>query len=176
MDSLIRATSSVFSSVLFCAVFWMIFGIVGMSLFSGRMHRCVCVASENCDILLSEIRTKTDCEFTEGLEWENSSINFDNIFKSIHSLFYLATLVGWSEIMYICVNSTGPNTLPEPYHNPAVAFYFVLVVLMCSFFSLNLVTFILGVQFLVPCGLITVFRKCTYYGFWTWSFIKLSWK
>merc|ERR1719219_823377 len=86
---------------------------------------------------------RADCEYVEeqsGLcSWEDEIFNFNNVFQSIHTLFVVASMSGWNEIMYNGVDAKEMDYLPEKNVKPYAALYFVVIILVCAFFSLNLI-------------------------------------
>lgn len=64
---------------------------------------------------------------------------FDNLFQSLWSLFQIATLENWQGIMYQGMNITGPDLQPVYNYSTAMAIYFVVFIIVCSFFVLSLV-------------------------------------
>lgn len=63
----------------------------------------------------------------ESLNW--GITNFDNLAYAFLTIFQCTTMEGWTTIMYIYQNSYSKYVTP---------IYFILVILVCSFFILNL--------------------------------------
>ena len=63
----------------------------------------------------------------ENLNW--GITNFDNIAYAFLTIFQVTTMEGWTNIMYIYQNSYSLYITP---------LYFILLLLICSFFILNL--------------------------------------
>jgi len=61
------------------------------------------------------------------------------------TLFIVASLEGWPDIMLAAVDSTGVDKGPEPENSPLNAYFFIIFILIGSFFLLN---FFIGVLFL----------------------------
>ncbi|XDV49120.1 hypothetical protein PO909_018431, partial [Leuciscus waleckii] len=126
-----------------------IYAIIGLELFIGRMHRtCFYIGTENyadddplpcafaghgrqCNINGSECRGK----------WEgpNGGItNFDNFFFAMLTVFQCITMEGWTDVLYWMNDAIG-------FELPWV--YFVSLVIFGSFFVLNLVLGVLSGEF-----------------------------
>ncbi|XP_072538443.1 voltage-dependent L-type calcium channel subunit alpha-1D [Salminus brasiliensis] len=126
-----------------------IYAIIGLELFIGRMHKtCFYVGTE-----LYVDDDPTPCAFagngrfcvgnnTEcrgGWEGPNGGItNFDNIFFAMLTVFQCITMEGWTDVLYWMNDAIG---LELPW------IYFVSLVIFGSFFVLNLVLGVLSGEF-----------------------------
>jgi len=110
-------------------------------LFTWQNGQCACLQSElDCETMLGDVLTKDDClAHPDAMEWTNSLWNFDHVFQSIHTLFVMATLSGWAGTMYEGINVVGVDKQPQEWHNKYLGIYFVIAIVICSFFSLNLI-------------------------------------
>ncbi|XP_068997745.1 LOW QUALITY PROTEIN: voltage-dependent L-type calcium channel subunit alpha-1D-like [Embiotoca jacksoni] len=126
-----------------------IYAIIGLELFIGRMHK-------TCYFATSGLMVEDDpspCAFagngrfcvTNGTEcrgkWEgpNGGItNFDNIFFAMLTVFQCITMEGWTDVLYWMNDAIG-------YEIPWV--YFVSLVIFGSFFIINLVLGVLSGEF-----------------------------
>uniref|UniRef100_A0A4W5NQA3 Voltage-dependent L-type calcium channel subunit alpha n=1 Tax=Hucho hucho TaxID=62062 RepID=A0A4W5NQA3_9TELE len=126
-----------------------IYAIIGLELFLGRMHK-------TCFYLGTELNVDDDptpCAFAgngrdcvgNGTEcrgpWEgpNGGItNFDNIFFAMLTVFQCITMEGWTDVLYWMNDAIG-------FEIPWV--YFVSLVIFGSFFVLNLVLGVLSGEF-----------------------------
>ena len=61
------------------------------------------------------------------------------------TLFVVASLEGWPDIMFLALDYTGPTKGPGYDVSPGFMMYFVIFILIGSFFFLN---FFIGVLFL----------------------------
>ncbi|XP_066499275.1 voltage-dependent L-type calcium channel subunit alpha-1D isoform X2 [Hoplias malabaricus] len=126
-----------------------IYAIIGLELFIGRMHKtCFYVGTE-----LYVEDDPTPCAFagngrfcvgnnTEcrgGWEGPNGGItNFDNIFFAMLTVFQCITMEGWTDVLYWMNDAIG-------FELPWI--YFVSLVIFGSFFVLNLVLGVLSGEF-----------------------------
>jgi len=150
MTALVKAIPGVLTVLGFCFMFWFVLAVLGVFFFSGKLFACECTypeGFEECNLTDAAGETvkygdfgKEECNAYDGdIEWTNFTFNFDNVFYGIHTLFVVATLSGWNDVMFRCVDSTGEDTAPEAYHTPIVGIYFIFIIILCSFFSLNLI-------------------------------------
>ncbi|XP_070400944.1 voltage-dependent L-type calcium channel subunit alpha-1D isoform X4 [Nothobranchius furzeri] len=126
-----------------------IYAIIGLELFIGRMHK-------TCYDISTGVMVEDDpspCNFagvgrfcvSNGTEcrgkWEgpNGGItNFDNIFFAMLTVFQCITMEGWTEVLYWMNDAIG-------YDIPWI--YFVSLVIFGSFFIINLVLGVLSGEF-----------------------------
>jgi hypothetical protein len=71
--------------------------------------------------------------------------NFDNVLRAMNTLFIVSSLEGWPDIMLQAVDSTATNMGPKEEASVANSLYFVIFIMIGSFFFLN---FFIGVLFL----------------------------
>lgn len=74
--------------------------------------------------------------YYEDLLW--GYINFDNLARALLTIFQSVTMEAWSDIMYLCMDAVG--------YTPS-SIYFVLLMLLGSFFALNLLLAVLENSF-----------------------------
>ncbi len=136
VQSLWNAIPAIGNVVVFCGLFWLIFGILGVSLFGGRFWYCT---DPDIQYQYQCIDTYID---ENGYEmdrlWLNPPQNFDNIWRSIRTLFQVATLSSWNEVMHAAVDTTTIGQVRSKGNNEGYAIFFLLFIIICSFFTLNL--------------------------------------
>ena len=96
VSSLLGAIPSILNVILVCLLFWLIFGIMGVQLFSGRFYKCV--YANQSRVPFEECSNMAEC-LAKNYTWKNSRLNFDNVLNSYLSLLQVATFKGWIEIM-----------------------------------------------------------------------------
>ncbi|KAE8292932.1 Voltage-dependent L-type calcium channel subunit alpha-1F [Larimichthys crocea] len=126
-----------------------IYAIIGLELFIGRMHK-TCYSMSSGLIVEDD---PTPCAFAgsgrfcegNGTEcrgkWEgpNGGItNFDNVFFAMLTVFQCITMEGWTDVLYWMNDAIG-------YEIPWI--YFVSLVIFGSFFIINLVLGVLSGEF-----------------------------
>uniref|UniRef100_A0A8C5SRN1 Sodium channel protein n=1 Tax=Laticauda laticaudata TaxID=8630 RepID=A0A8C5SRN1_LATLA len=141
VNALLGAIPSIMNVLLVCLIFWLIFSIVGVSLFAGKFGKCINRTETNSVINESVIFRKLDCKnknSTGQLYWTNVKVNFDNVGLGYLALLQVATFKGWMDIMYAAVDSTGVELQPKWEHSKYMYIYFVIFIIFGSFFTLNL--------------------------------------
>ena len=128
-DSLI----AIFNVIVVLLIVWLIFAILGVSLLAGKLYNC-----SN-----PSIQSQDECG-AFGFNWEVIEPNYDNVINAISTLFILSSEEGWPDIMYQAIDSRGVGLAPKRDSNPYLAYYFVVFILIGSFFFLN---FFIGVVF-----------------------------
>ena len=71
--------------------------------------------------------------------------NFDNAFRGFLSLYVVSSLEGWPDIMLQAIDITKVDYGPKKENKPFHILFFVLFILIGSFFFLN---FFIGVLFM----------------------------
>ncbi|EGR31326.1 hypothetical protein IMG5_112530 [Ichthyophthirius multifiliis] len=92
---------------------------------------------------------KTKC-IKQGLKWKVYSTNFDNIISAMITIYILSSLEGWPNIMMLCIDSNTKDIVkkikikqnknkikkgPIKDNYQIIAYYFVLFILIGSFFQ-----------------------------------------
>uniref|UniRef100_A0A8C5MM29 Voltage-dependent L-type calcium channel subunit alpha n=1 Tax=Leptobrachium leishanense TaxID=445787 RepID=A0A8C5MM29_9ANUR len=149
LNSIMKAMVPLLHIALLVLFVIIIYAIIGLELFIGRMHKtCFFIGS---DIVSEE--EPAPCAFSgHGRQchmnntecrgkWEgpNGGItNFDNFFFAMLTVFQCITMEGWTDVLYWMQDAMG-------YELPWV--YFVSLVIFGSFFVLNLVLGVLSGEF-----------------------------
>ncbi|XP_071488688.1 LOW QUALITY PROTEIN: sodium channel protein 1 brain-like [Diadema antillarum] len=135
VNALTHAIPSIANVLLVCLIFWLIFSITGVQFFSGRFYRCVDEDGERLPIDI--VNNKSDC-LNLNYSWENPNMNFDDVFKGYVTLFQVATFEGWMEAMSSGVDARGYDLQPHQDNNMLAYAYFFILIVIGSFFLLNL--------------------------------------
>ncbi|KAJ8047198.1 Voltage-dependent L-type calcium channel subunit alpha-1C [Holothuria leucospilota] len=150
LNSILRAMVPLLHIALLVIFVIIIYAIVGLELFMGQLHR-TCFEKDT-DILalpdphpcgdngfncVAEVGNNTECK--AGWEGPNNGItNFDNIGLAMLTVFQCITMEGWTDILYDINDSMGS-------HWPWI--YFVSLIIIGSFFVLNLILGVLSGEF-----------------------------
>ena len=86
---------------------------------------------------LLEAGTEVDAVCVER-EWLKPGYTFDNLFQAYVSLFVVATLDNWMSIAFHAIDSVAVDRQPIEGNQPIMAAYFVIFVVLGSFFWFNL--------------------------------------
>ncbi|KAM9572880.1 sodium channel protein type 5 subunit alpha-like [Guaruba guarouba] len=140
VNALLGAIPSIMNVLLVCLIFWLIFSIMGVTLFAGKFGKCVNLTEEDSE-LNNSINDITDCRMynnTGKIFWVNVKVNFDDVGSGYLALLQVATFKGWMEIMYAAVDSREKYEQPKMEHSLFMYLYFVIFIIFGSFFTLNL--------------------------------------
>eukprot|EP00004_Rigifila_ramosa_P019174 TRINITY_DN4846_c0_g1_i3.p1 TRINITY_DN4846_c0_g1~~TRINITY_DN4846_c0_g1_i3.p1 ORF type:complete len:1566 (-),score=403.70 TRINITY_DN4846_c0_g1_i3:850-5007(-) len=134
--ALFKSIPSVGNVCLIASLFWVIFGILGLQLFRGKIGYC------NDETIAEKISCHGTYLDQDGnittREWVINEQNFDNIFNSLFTLFRVSTTEGWVDVMHSTVDISAPGLRPKKDNRPENAVFFVAFIIICSFFVLNL--------------------------------------
>jgi len=92
VNALIQAIPSIFNVLLVCLVFWLIFSIMGVNLFSGKYGRCLDAYD---DVLPhSVVNNKSECELMAAFNysWHVPDISFNNVLIGYLSLLQIVRI------------------------------------------------------------------------------------
>lgn len=131
-----------------CIIFFCsIVAILCTQLFKGTMFACSAGEDWNPALKMWEqhIWVRTACIGSTVVDgemtmtaWESADQNFDNFLNSMLTLFEIFALEAWPDIMINLVDATDVNHGPSRNNQPSVIFLMVLLILLGSFFLLNL--------------------------------------
>lgn len=147
--TLLESLKGIFNVALITLLIWFIFAILGTQLFGGALYFCTDPSigvRGNCTGLF--VRNVTNFN-SSGFEfvvnssiqerkWKTYDYNFDNTYNSFLLLFSVATLDAWSERMFWVIDSQGPELGPRRNSQPWMAVYFLLFIVIGSFFLLSM--------------------------------------
>uniref|UniRef100_A0A3B3HST6 Voltage-dependent L-type calcium channel subunit alpha n=1 Tax=Oryzias latipes TaxID=8090 RepID=A0A3B3HST6_ORYLA len=152
LNSIIKAMVPLLHIALLVLFVIIIYAIIGLELFMGKMHK-TCVHNHTGTCLNAEEKpapcapdgaygrhcTQNGTQCRVGWEGPNDGItNFDNFAFAMLTVFQCITMEGWTDVLYWMQDAMG-------YELPWV--YFVSLVIFGSFFVLNLVLGVLSGEF-----------------------------
>ena len=153
VNSVVKALPHCFHVAMLSVALFLLFGILGVNFFGGRFYSCtdpsrVCLprlAGASCTADLACTGTWVDdTGATVAREWVNpsyagvSEYSFDSSLAALLTLFEVANLELWHEVMWKAADVTKVGWAPERDANQYAVFYFIAFVVMASFFMLNL--------------------------------------
>eukprot|EP00803_Ostreobium_quekettii_P001451 evm.model.scf_161.6 EVM.evm.TU.scf_161.6 scf_161:59336-65983(+) len=118
--------------LLVSVVFWVIFAILGTTLFMGTFYSCNDPEVERRDQCVGLM------ENGEPREWSNARNHFDNFFHSFMTLMEISTMEGWVEIMLRAMDASGIDRQPKMNAHPAKALFFIAFICIGAVFLVNL--------------------------------------
>jgi hypothetical protein len=89
-DALIKSVWGIMNVIFVMVMVWLIFAIFGITLYSGRMGYC--------EHRMAFHVSQAAC-IREGRVWETFPHNFENIIEALPTLFILATLDVWGDVL-----------------------------------------------------------------------------
>ena len=164
VETLLQSIKPIGNVIIICLTFFLIFAILGVQLFKGCFFECqppeigtgttlnsskIMGISPRTELFspdlaqlrtymhLYDVKTKDDC-LAKGFEWENESLNFDNILQALMTLFVFSTFDGWVDITRDAIDCVGIDMQPIRDYNPWNAAYFISFLLIVCFFVLNM--------------------------------------
>uniref|UniRef100_A0A665WSB5 Voltage-dependent L-type calcium channel subunit alpha n=1 Tax=Echeneis naucrates TaxID=173247 RepID=A0A665WSB5_ECHNA len=148
LNSIIKAMVPLLHIALLVLFVIIIYAIIGLELFMGKMHKTCCCYGTNAEEKPAPCapdaaygrhckQNGTKCEM--GWEGPNDGItNFDNFAFAMLTVFQCITMEGWTDVLYWVNDAVD-------YRWPWV--YFVTLIIIGSFFVLNLVLGVLSGEF-----------------------------
>ena len=116
VNALIGATPSIINVLMVCLIFWLIFAIIGVNLFSGKYFRCINVETNevySADIIPNREVCYEEKERGEPCDWKNTWVTFDNVLMAYLALLQVATWKGWIDVMNGAIDSVDRGIQPE---------------------------------------------------------------
>ncbi|XP_029455730.1 voltage-dependent L-type calcium channel subunit alpha-1C isoform X4 [Rhinatrema bivittatum] len=151
LNSIIKAMVPLLHIALLVLFVIIIYAIVGLELFMGKMHKTCYGQDGSSDVPAEEDPSPCAPESGHGRHCTNGTIcktgwegpkhgitNFDNFAFAMLTVFQCITMEGWTDVLYWVQDAMG-------YELPCV--YFVSLVIFGSFFVLNLVLGVLSGEF-----------------------------
>ena len=89
VNALIKAIPSICNVMVVCVVFWLIFGIMGVQLFSGQFYSCK--YDNGTRVSIHIVDNKTEC-IEQGYLWVNAQVNFDDVLQAYLALFQVVSV------------------------------------------------------------------------------------
>jgi hypothetical protein len=101
------------------------------------------------------------CEWA-GAEWKALvRQDFDDFQSAMLVMFEMVTTEGWVEVMAVGINTVGIDMQPRPDAHPEYAAYFVLIIMLGSWFKMNIfVGRLLALSCLCCCKLLALSCLC----------------
>jgi hypothetical protein len=142
------ALPSLFSVFLLFCLFMFTFACLGIALFKGSFFGCSVDLSDP-SYTSKRWFNKEDCLAAGGTWAHVSEQHFDNFPVAVFSVFRIAMLSGWADLMlHACRAPSNPDDGPrKDALNPLAPLYFMGVIMSCSFLVINLFVAVLVHRF-----------------------------
>lgn len=147
LNSILRAMVPLLHIALLVVFVIIIYAIIGLELFSGKLHRTCFSGDTDSDMMddphpcgegFNCSQLSDNENWTCRLYWEgpNSGItNFDNFGLAMLTVFQCITLEGWTDMLYHIQDAMG---------NSWQWIYFISMVILGAFFVMNLILGVLS--------------------------------
>ena len=134
--ALLQSIVAILNVVLVCLIVWVMFAILGVSLFGGKLYKC-----SN-----SEISHMVTC-ISSGYSWKQLFPNYDTLIEAMISLFIVSSEEGWPDIMYSAIDARDIGISPQKNFNPPAGIFFISFIFIGTFFFMNLFIGVVFEQF-----------------------------
>ena len=157
LESVIKSALSIVNVLLLLMFVWLIFAIIGMNLFSGKLYYCTdeniewrseCTGTfvatiENPIVPRKQLASPLTPighmpDTLSRREWVAHQSNFDNIFEAVFTLNEINSFQEWPNTAWIAVDSTEVNQSPQENWNLPLVLYFVLFITLSQYMFMNL--------------------------------------
>jgi len=96
INALVNSVPMLIPLIMFCGMFFFLFGIVGVQFFKGVYYDCI---TDNIDPKYHDlINYKYEC-MNYGGDWLRKDSNFDNITEAMLTMFKCSITEGWLDIL-----------------------------------------------------------------------------
>lgn len=136
VKALMESMGGIFNVLIVIGVVFLIFAIMAVNFFSGKFFSC------SVDPFI--VHTEIECEFVGG-KWNVFDHHFDNVKRGFITLYIVSSLEGWPDIMLQAINVVGVDKGPKQENAIRFIIFFIVFILIGSFFFLN---FFIGVLFM----------------------------
>lgn len=130
VESILATIPALLNVVAVSLNFFVMFSVIGVNFFQGRMRRCIDLAGNVLPV------DEVNC-LAPNI-WKNQNWNFDHMVSSLLVLFELASLESWPTIMLDIIDSTAPGLAPKINATPEAAVFVMVFILVGSFFVMSL--------------------------------------
>ncbi|XP_028408443.1 voltage-dependent R-type calcium channel subunit alpha-1E-like [Dendronephthya gigantea] len=141
---IVFSLKNVMNILLITILFLFIFACIGVQLFQGKFFMCNDVSKmteEECQgsyyAYSSDLSDINKPEKTDR-EWGKHDWHFDNVLYAMSTLFASSTGEGWPAVMQAAIDATDIDRGPITNNQIEVALYFILFVVIFSFFFINI--------------------------------------
>ena len=138
LDSLISSLVPMVHILLVTVLIFLLFAILGVHFFKGRFYSCTEVVWGDVSYRADGPLTHREECLSAGYRWENTAAHFDHVGAALFTLFQLSTLEGWVKTMHLGMDAVGVGRAPEKNSQPWMALYFLVWIVVGSFFIVNL--------------------------------------
>ena len=141
VNSILGSIPSLLNVGLISALFYFVFGVIGLQLLMGRVSSCAGPDGEGVPV------NKEEC-LALGNEWSRPPNHYDNIFMSMVTFFEISTLEMWPDIMFSALDSAKEvDGVMETDAHEWYAVLYLGFIFITTFFVMNLFISVIVRQF-----------------------------
>ncbi|KAM7535333.1 hypothetical protein Aperf_G00000089647 [Anoplocephala perfoliata] len=140
VQCVVTALKSIGNILLVTILIEFVFAVIGVQLFKGKYVSCndpSKLTEQTCKGSFIEYEHGRPANIVER-EWTHSDLNFDNVANAMLTLFVVLTFEGWPSILYKGIDSNEEDRGPLHDHRKYIALYFILYLIVASFFMVNI--------------------------------------
>eukprot|EP01012_Entosiphon_sulcatum_P057353 TRINITY_DN8110_c0_g1_i1.p1 TRINITY_DN8110_c0_g1~~TRINITY_DN8110_c0_g1_i1.p1 ORF type:complete len:1449 (+),score=227.30 TRINITY_DN8110_c0_g1_i1:266-4348(+) len=140
----VQALPSVLGVLVLLLFFFLVFAVMGVYLFGGKMWNCVVCDGVRCGRTAQSgsYCTRATCEGA-GYIWQAASHAYRNVGEALLSLFVLAVGEEWGTLMLDGIDAGAVDTCLRRRQTPANSLYFIAFVLLTNFFGVRVIIAVL---------------------------------
>ncbi|KAJ9457003.1 Voltage-dependent calcium channel type A subunit alpha-1 [Diplonema papillatum] len=115
---------------------FLLFGLAGVQLFAGKFHRCndaSVVGKADCIGVVPH-----ESGFLVHRVWNKPAQHFDTVIDAVFTLIEVTSLASWTLPTFNSMDITAKDIQPEFMSSPMNGLFFVVVVIICSFYLVNI--------------------------------------
>lgn len=93
VNALVQAIPAIANVLLVCLIFWLIFAIMGVQMFSGKFYSCQYLSPDGpVRVSALEVPNRSHClKMNNSYTWSNPQVNFDNVLNGYLCLFQVVS-------------------------------------------------------------------------------------
>lgn len=93
VNALVQAIPAIANVLLVCLIFWLIFAIMGVQMFSGKFYSCQYLSPDGpVRVSASLVSNKAQClAMNKSYTWTNPPVNFDHVPNAYLCLFQVVS-------------------------------------------------------------------------------------
>jgi Ca2+-binding EF-hand superfamily protein/ABC-type taurine transport system substrate-binding protein len=157
VNSIFRAAPQILNVCMVAMLFFLIFAIMGVQFFKGKIAFCndgdvenqlqcvgtFTISGGDCAMLpLPSLQDECISNGDVGYEfprvWRSKLVNFDSVGNALVTIFEISSGEMWPDIMYDTIDGVAPGqAMMENYDRVKPAIYFVAVIIICAMVMIN---------------------------------------
>lgn len=137
-NALLRSIPSVSWTLLIVAGVFVVWAILGVSLFAGKLHGCTDPSIRDRTMCIGFVVNVNSSAASSPLVlprvWSPPRLTFDSFGAGLASLFEIFTLRSWLPLLHSVMDATDYNLQPRPNSNPAASLFILVFIWITSIY------------------------------------------